>query len=46
MSIPEKKPPRVFLLKEVNKSEGIHHVYINNKMSDYRKKLGMTFFDR
>ena len=40
----KKKPPRVFLLKEVNKFDRILHVYLNNKMTDYRIKLGMTFF--
>ena len=44
MSIPEKKPPRVFLLKEVDKSDRIHRIHVNKKISDYRKKLGMTFF--
>ena len=43
MSIPEKNPPRVFLLKEVHKFDQIRHVYLNRKMSDYRKELGMTF---
>ena len=40
----KKRFPRVFLLKEVYKFDSILHVYLNNKMTDYRKKLGMTFF--
>ena len=44
MSIPKKKPPRVFLLKVANKFDRNLHVYLNNKITDYRKKLGMTFF--
>ena len=41
---PEKMPPRVFSLKKMSKFEQILYIYLNNKILDYRKKLGMIFF--
>ena len=43
MFTPKKERPRDFLLKEINKFDQLYNVVLNNKLSDYSKKLGMTF---